>query len=236
MLAIIPARGGSKGLPGKNIKYLGDKPLIAYTIEAACASRFVSQVIVSTDDREIAETAERYGAEIPFLRNKELAADGSSAVDVYLDVIERLGTEYIKQPFIVLLPTTPFRTAKHVDEACKLFNRERAKTLVSVVRAEVPASWYLLVNKEGLLCSANYGLKNGILFNRQNNWKEYIPNGAIYILDYHLLKEKRTYYCERTIPYIMNRRDSVDIDTLEDFEYAEFILQRRKNMRGEYSV
>lgn len=229
MLAIIPARGGSKGLPGKNIKYLGDKPLIAYTVEAACASKFISQVIVSTDDREIAETAKTYGAEVPFLRNKELAADDTSAVDVYLDVIERLGADYIRQPFMVLLPTTPFRTVKHINEAYELFIKEKARTLVSVVRTEVPASWYLFVNKDGLLCSAGYGLTNGILINRQNNEEEYIPNGAIYILEYDLLKEKRTYYCERTIPYIMNRRDSVDIDTLEDFEYAEFVLQRKND-------
>ena len=229
MLAIIPARGGSKGLPGKNIKYLLEKPLIAYTIEAACTANVLDRIVVSTDSKEIAEIAKKYGAEVPFLRKKELATDNASAIDVYLDVIEYLGEGYKKEPFMVLLPTAPLRTSYHIEEAYSLFIKEKAKTLISVVEADIPISWYLSINKEGFLSPAGYGLKNGNVHNRQENNIEYIPNGAIYILNYNLLQKKRTYYCERTVPYIMDRRESIDIDTLEDFEYAEFILQK-KNM------
>lgn len=229
MLAIIPARAGSKGLPGKNIKNLMGKPLIGYTIEAAVSSTVIDRVVVSTDDERIAEISKEYGADIPFLRKKELATDNASAVDVYLDMIERLGGDLKKQPFMVLLPTTPFRTSQHIDQAYSLFVKEKARTLISVVEADIPASWYLFINKEGVLSSAGYGLENGNTLNRQKNATEYIPNGAIYILDYLLLKEKRTYYCDRTIPYIMSRKSSIDIDTLEDFEYAEYILKRQKD-------
>lgn len=228
MLAIIPARGGSKGLPGKNIKELEGKPLIAYAIEAARCSKCISEVIVSTDDRKISEISKKYGADVPFLRKQELATDSASAIDVYLDVIELLGSGYKKEPFMVLLPTVPLRTSKHIQEAYDLFVREKAKTLVSVVKADIPASWYLSINERGVLYSLRYGLKDGNLLNRQKNTSEYIPNGAIYILDYTLLKKKRTYYCEETVPYIMDKRDSIDIDTIEDFDYAEFILKRYK--------
>lgn len=233
MLAIIPARGGSKGLPGKNIKKLEGKPLIAYTIEAARSSECIDRIIVSTDDEKIAEISREYGAEVPFLREEKLASDSASAIDVYLDAVERLGAPYQKRPFMVLLPTVPLRTSRHIEEAYALFDREKAKTLISVVRADVPASWYLSVNREGFLYSEGYGLENGNVHNRQDNKTSYIPNGAIYILDYNLLKEKRTYYCERTVPYIMNRTESVDIDTWEDFEYAEYILQKRRHKAGE---
>lgn len=230
MLAIIPARGGSKGLPGKNLKNLSGKPLIAYTIEAALNSKYVDRVIVNTDDKLIANISRQYGAEIPFFREKILASDNALAIDVYIDTIKKLGLEFSRQPFMVLLPTVPFRTSKNIDEACTLFYKKRAKTLVSMVQADVPASWYFFINKTGFIHTAGYGLKNGNIHNRQDNIVEYIPNGAIYILDYNLLKEKRTYYCEQTISYIMSKKESIDIDTQDDFEYAEFIMQKKKNM------
>ena len=101
MLAIIPARGGSKGLPGKNIKKLMGKPLIAYTIEAALNSSAINRVIVSTDDDKIASVAKQYGAEVPYIRNSELASDSASAIDVYIDAIQRLEIENRTDPFMV---------------------------------------------------------------------------------------------------------------------------------------
>lgn len=227
MLAIIPARGGSKGLPGKNIKELGGKPLIAYTIEAALNAKVIDRVVVTTDDEEIAGVAKKYGAEVPYMRSADLSSDCASAVDVYIDAIQRLGKKYESEPFMVLLPTVPFRTSKHIEEAYDLFREKQAKTLISVVEAETPASWYLNVNKDGILQSCGYGLEDGTSRNRQENKKNYIPNGAIYILEYSLLNKERTYYCKMTIPYIMGKKESVDIDTLEDFEYAEYILQKK---------
>ena len=227
MLAIIPARGGSKGLPGKNIRKLGGKPLIAYTIEAALNAKAIDRVVVTTDDEKIASVAKKYGEEVPYMRSAEMASDYASAVDVYIDAIQRLGKKYESEPFIVLLPTVPFRTSKHIEESYDLLREKQAQTLVSVVEAETPASWYLSINESGILQSCGYGVKNGMVRNRQENNKNYIPNGAIYILDYPLLSKEKTYYCKKTIPYIMEKSESIDIDTLEDFEYAEYILQKK---------
>lgn len=126
MIAIIPARGGSKGLPGKNIKFLNGKPLIAYTIEAALKAKHVHRVIISTDDLEIADTAKKYGAEVPFMRPEYLATDDALAIDVYKYTLSRLSeTEgTIITDFMVLQPTSPLRTATDIDKAITIFKEK----------------------------------------------------------------------------------------------------------------
>lgn len=227
MIAIIPARGGSKGLPGKNIMRLGNKPLIAYTIEAAKIAKKIDRVIVTTDSEEIAETAKKYGAEVPFMRPAQLAQDTSAACDAYLHAVE-----YLKEnencdieKFIVLLPTTPFRTGGDIDDAVGVFEDKGAYTLVSMTETETPISWYFKVDDQGR--TQNAGFASDILANRQCADRYYRPNGAIYILDYDLLKSKRTYYSDNTVAYIMDHYKSVDIDTVDDFHYAEFLLSRQ---------
>lgn len=226
MIAIIPARGGSKGLPGKNIKKLYDKPLIAYTIEAALGAKCIEKVIVSTDDDDIAKIAKEFGAWVPFMRPAELATDDSQARDTYLYVMERLEKEYglDKEKFMVLLPTAPLRTSKSIDEAYRIFIEKKATTLVSCRKAPYPPSW-LFLEQDGKLI--NY-IKNSkdIVKNRQENKQYYIPNGAIYILDYKLLKTEGTYYCDNTIPFVMSEEESVDIDYEIDFEFASFIMNK----------
>lgn len=229
MLAIIPARGGSKGLPGKNIRPLNGKPLIQYTIEAALESKAVDHVIVSTDDLQIAEIAKMGGADVPFIRPDCLASDTASAVDVYIHAVEYImnaKNNTIKK-FIVLLPTAPMRTSKHIDQAVSLFYEKKAETVISVKEAETPPGWYMNVDVAGRIVNAGFGIKNSIVSNRQVNDSYYIPNGAIYILDYHLLKDQRTYYSENTYGYLMSRNDSVDIDTIDDFEYVEFLMKKK---------
>ncbi len=226
MIAFIPARGGSKGLPGKNIRILDGKPLITYTIEAALNARSVHRVIVTTDSIEIAEIAKDAGAEVPFLRPEYLSSDTASAVDVYIHAAEYMKDVFSEEieRFFVLLPTAPLRTSKHIDEAFEDYSNYNARTLISVTEAETPPSWYLRINDKQMLSNAGFD-SGDCIQNRQNNAKFYIPNGAIYILDYNLLKNKRTYYCSNTVAYIMNRTDSIDIDTIEDFMYAEFLLK-----------
>lgn len=226
MLAIIPARGGSKGLPGKNIKLLNNKPLIAYTIEAALKSKGVDKVIVSTDDEEIALVAKKYGADVPFMRPAELASDTAYAVDVYIHAVEYMMEKYSAKidKFMVLLPTTPLRNENHIDEAIDLFYRENPDTLISMKEAETPISWYYRKDDNMRIRNAEFECVKG-MFNRQENDVYYIPNGAIYILDYKLLKDKRSYYSNNTIPYIMNPENSVDIDNNMDFMYAEFLMK-----------
>ena len=228
MIAIIPARGGSKGVPGKNIKDLCGKPLIAYAIESAKQSKYIDKVVVDTDDTEIAEVAKKYGAEIPYLRPAYLAKDTSEAQDVYVHGVEKLMEEYGEhiQKFVVLLPTAPFRRGRHIDEAIELFHEAKAETLVSMTEVEVPVEWYYKKDTFNRVVNAGLGDHESVQ-NRQKREKYYVPNGAIYILDYDLLKEKRTYYCDNTITYVMSSEDSVDIDTAMDFEIASVLMSKR---------
>lgn len=230
MLAIIPARGGSKGVPGKNIKTLKGKPLISYTIEAALEVPEIERIVVTTDSIEIAEVAVQYGAEVPFIRPHNLATDDAVACDVYLHAVEYMrDKEKIDiESFMVLLPTAPFRNSTDIKNALDLFYRTDSETLVSMTEADVPISWYYMMNSVGRVYNAGFDGKN-CLQNRQNNARYYIPNGAIYILNYKLLKNERTYYSDNTIAYIMERSKSIDIDTLEDFQYAEYLMGQYEN-------
>lgn len=228
MIAIIPARGGSKGLPGKNIKDLNGKPLIAYTIEAALGAECIDKVIISTDDQNIAEISKRYGGEVPFMRPNELAEDTSLAKDVYIYTVEKLQNEYncdIKE-FFVLLPTAPLRTSEDIDESYELFKRSKAETLVSIKEAPCPPTWFFEKEENDKIKNAGFGYGNAVT-NRQNNEKYYIPNGAIYILNYELLKTKGTYYSEKTVGYLMDELKSIDIDYESDFKFAEVIMESR---------
>ncbi len=225
MLAIIPARGGSKGLPNKNIKLLIDKPLIAYTIEQALNAKMVSKVIVSTDSVEIADIAEKFGAEIPFLRPKKLATDTALAIDNYIYTVERLNLEKKMniRSFVVLQPTSPLRTSENINEAIKLFIEKKADSIISYTEEQHPIYWHKKINND-LTFSNIFEEK---LDNRQAFGKTYYPNGAIYVFNYNLIKQKK-YYSDKSYAYIMNRKQSIDIDTIDDFEYAEFLLKRNK--------
>ena len=228
MIAFIPARGGSKGVPGKNIKEICGKPLIAWTIEAAKKAKCIDRVIVTTDDEAIAAVAKEYGAEVPFMRPAELSSDTASAIDVYIHATEFVMNETGQklEKFMVLLPTVPLRTEKHIDEAMAQFEADKATTLISFAEAEVPASWYHVTDDNGRVHNAGFG--TGVtMSNRQNNETYIVPNGAIYILDYELLKNKRTYYCDNTVAYIMSREDSIDIDYPIDFEFAKCLMEKR---------
>lgn len=228
MVGIIPARGGSKGLPGKNKKELLGKPLIAYTIEAAKKAKDIDCVIVTTDSAEIAEISRQYGAEVPFIRPGYLAEDSASAVDVYLHAAEYMmnkkGIDMGK--FMVLLPTAPLRQEREIDEASAQFGEFGKSTLISMTEASIPVSWYYKRDKDGKVRNAGFDSENAIQ-NRQVNETYFIPNGAIYILDYKLLKEKRTYYDENTIAYVMPEEISIDIDKLNDFQYVEYLMKQR---------
>lgn len=227
MIALIPARGGSKGLPGKNIKNLCGKPLIAHTVEAALKAEGIERVIVTTDSEEIAAVAREYGAEVPFLRPAALAGDNSSAVDVYLHAVDFLEKESGRsiEKFMVLLPTAPLRNSINIEQALRQFYEQNAETLISMREAETPISWYYEMNIEGRVKNLGLDAENAVK-NRQVNKKYYIPNGAIYILDKKLLKEKRTYYSDNTVAYLMSAEQSVDIDCELDFKIAELLLSQ----------
>ena len=227
MLAIIPARGGSKGLPGKNIRSLGGKPLIAHTIEAALNASSITRVICSTDSQEIADVANAVGAEIPFLRPAHLAQDTSLAIDNYIYTMDRLISEGMSgDTYCVLLPTAPLRTAADIDGAAKVFEDKHADAVISCYEAPHPVSWHRYLDENGVLRS--FETKLDSLANRQDEKISYLPNGAIYIFRHSILKNVRRYYTERTFPFLMAANRSVDIDTIDDFEYAEYLLSRKK--------
>ena len=226
MLAIIPARCNSKGLPGKNIKDLLGRPMIAYTIEAALASKYIESVIVSTDCKEIEEVAKKLGAKSHFLRPEELAMDNSKAIDNYIYTVDRLNNDfdYNIKDFIVLQPTSPLRVMDDIDGAIDLFQRKNADSVVSFTEEHHPIKWHKYLTKEGKF----ENIFDERLLNRQEYKSSYFPNGAIYVFNYELIKQN-LYYSDNSYAYIMPRHRSVDIDTLEDFQYAEFLMSKKND-------
>jgi len=222
MIAIVPARGGSKGLPGKNIKCLLGKPLIAYTIEAALESKYITDVIISTDDKDIYEVALKYGATPTFLRPTELAKDDSLAIDNYIYTINRLRSDMniTIDSFVVLQPTSPLRVLGDIDEAIQIFNQKNADSVVSYTEESHPISWHKHLNENGKF----EDIFNSKLDNRQGYRPTFYPNGAIFVFKSKLIESKE-YYNDNSYAYIMPRCRSVDIDTQEDFNYAEFLLR-----------
>lgn len=222
MLAIIPARGGSKGLKGKNIKPLLGKPLIAYSIEAALAVPAIKKVFVSTDDPEIAKIAIDFGAECGQLRPANLATDSARAVDVYTHVLQefsQIGQVY--NEVIILQPTSPLRTSKNIIDAIDLFLRRNADSVISYCEEHHPVVWHKYIDQEGKFEE----IFGSHINNRQDERKTYYPNGAIYIFKKDLLISGK-YYTENSFAYVMPRELSVDIDTIFDFEYCEYLLKK----------
>lgn len=222
MVVLIPARGGSKGLPNKNIKKLCGKELIAYSIEQALKSRYVREVFVSTDCPKIKKVAESYGAKVPFLRPDYLASDSSIAIDTYNHFIDflNINNKIHIDELIVLLPTAPLRNTKNIDEAVELFVQKNADTVVSYCKEYHPLSWHKYIDFESRIINFRTELKN-----RQDEDVSYFPNGSIFIFKTAVLKQNK-YYTENSYAYIMDRRNSIDIDTIEDFEYAEFLIKK----------
>jgi len=224
MIALIPARGGSKGLPNKNIKLLNGKPLIAYTIEAALQAKEISRVIVSTDYENIKEVALEYGAEVPFLRPDSLATDSSSSLDVFRYTINRLEEEgnIVINNFVVLQPTSPLRTSKHIEEAIVLFKEKEAKAVVSYCKEYHSIFWHKKIDHNGKIINIFEG---NFSKNRQEIQETYFPNGAIYVFDKNYIFSTKD-YSKDCYAYIMDRKYSIDIDTMDDFLYAEFLMKR----------
>ncbi len=219
-LAIIPARGGSKRLPRKNVLDLCGKPLIAYTIEAALKSKYINKVIVSSDDEEILNISSNFGADI-IKRPIDLANDTATTFDTIKHTIDN----FEKYDYIVLLqPTSPLRNEKHIDEAMELLEKKKADAIVSVCEMEHSPLWSNTLPKDG---NMNNFLKDEILNKRsQDLEKFYRLNGAIYICKTEKLIENKSFFLKDNIfAYIMNRENSVDIDEEIDFKIAEVILK-----------
>ncbi|OGW83163.1 MAG: N-acylneuraminate cytidylyltransferase [Omnitrophica bacterium GWA2_52_8] len=227
MIAIIPARAGSKGLPNKNIKKLLGRPLIEYTIDAAKKARSIKRIILSTDSAEIAALSKRQGVEVPFMRPARLATDRALSLDVFLYTLDRLmASEKVEMPdFVVLQPTSPLRTAADIDAAVRIYRAKKANAVISVMAMNHPVEWVKKVDGQGRLSAAISG-KTGAVNNRQKYGTSYVPNGAVYVFNRVFLKRNRRYDSNKTYAYVMPASRSVDIDTADDFYYAEYLLRR----------
>jgi len=219
MLAIIPARKGSKGLKNKNKLLIAKLPLIAHSIKSAKKSKFISRVIVSTDCKDIARISRKYGAEVPFLRSKNLAQDTSMVMDAYFEVIKKIDNKNRIKNFVALLPTSPLRSYRDIDNAIKLFLKKKADSVISMTEAYYPIDWNHYINKDKRVKAFNSNLD--AVSNRQNLKKTFIPNGSIYVFNYDVLKKTRKYYHKNTYAYLMPFKKSIDIDNKLDFELAE---------------
>ena len=222
VLALIPARGGSKRLPQKNILPLNGKALIGWSIDAARDSRFIDQILVSTDDQEIADIASLFGAWVPELRSQNLSSDTAKTESVLLYILEKFGADV--DVLILLQPTSPLRTAKHIDEALELFTEKKASSVVSVTPCDHSPMWSNTLPEDGVMVDF---LRPEMLARSQDLDTFYRLNGAVYIFDAHeLLEQKEIRYTSKTFAYLMDNRLSLDIDTEFDFELAEFFMQK----------
>ena len=223
-LAIIPARGGSKGLPGKNILSLAGIPLISHTIKAALEAESVGRIIVSTDDEAIATVARESGAEVPFLRPAALSDDTASGVDACLHALEYANDslDYHPELVVYLQPTSPMRSAADIDAAVKLLHDRNADSVVSVKAVTEYPQWMKKMDGEQRISPLFEELE--ITAARQNLEKSYILNGAIYLSTTEALLKHRNFYGSDTRGYLMPEERSIDIDTLNDFLMAQALI------------
>ncbi len=230
-LAIIPARGGSKGLPRKNVRLLGGIPLIAHTIQAALKSR-IERVIVSTDDEEIAEISREWGAEVPFLRPPEYSTDQSTSLSVLLHALHYMEKQeqYAVEHVVFLQPTSPFRTVQHIDEALEKYRFSGKNSLISVTDVQEfhPYFMFKLDGTDSLVplfqlekrplrrqdLPAFFRINGAIYISHRDYYRDIQPNAAIF--DWNSL-----------IAYVMDAPSSIDINDYIDFQRAELMLQQK---------
>ncbi len=224
-LVIIPARGGSKGIPHKNIKPLNGKPLIYYTIDCARAIVDDSDICVSTDDQEIIHCVENYGIKVPFVRPAELASDTAGTYEVLLhalDYYEQQGRHY---DIVVLLQnTSPFRSAEQVKEALALY-KPGIDMVVSVKECSANPYYNLFEEDGNGYLQVSKG--EGNIFRRQDAPKVYEYNGAIYIINAIALKTTHMHKMSKRVKYVMNVFSSFDLDTMWDWKMAEMLIEQR---------
>jgi len=219
-LAVVPARGGSKRLPRKNILDLGNKPLIAWSIEAGLNSRYVDKVIVSSDDDEILNIAKKYNSEI-IKRPASLASDTATSFDALKHTIENVETyDYI----ILLQPTSPLRSSQHIDEAIELLMSKNADAIISITEMDHSPLWSNTLSEDGDMSTfLREEVKN---IRSQDLEKYYRINGAIYICETERLLKKENFFIDDNIfSYVMDRKSSIDIDEDIDFHLAQYLIE-----------
>jgi len=225
-LAIIPARGGSKGLVGKNIKELCGKPLIVWSIEAGLKSKYVDEVVVSTDYENITDIAKSYGAKVPFIRPDYLASDTATSFDAIKHTIEFYKNELNQEfDYIVLLePTSPLREVNDIDKAVEYLFDSRADSIVGISKTEDQNPAFLVL-KDSKDFITGYENKDMKVLRRQDIKDVYFFEGTIYISKSDVLMNKKTFYHENAIGYEVPKYKSLEIDDIEDFIMVEAIMK-----------
>ncbi len=227
ILHIIPARSGSKGLPGKNILPIAGKPMIAWSIEAAMKAKLKGDIIVSTDDFLIADVAKKFGAQVPFIRPSQFASDTSSTMDVVFHAIDFLREQNKFYDLVsILQPTSPLRTSSDVDQAIITMLKKNAKAVVGLTPCDHHPFWSNEIPDSG-------SLKGFLRSEVMNKNRQQLPpyfriNGAIYIGEFEYIKKTQSFIGQETTSYIMPEEKSVDIDTEKDLVVAEYYFRKLK--------
>ena len=219
ILAIIPARGGSKGVPKKNIRLMSGKPLIAYSIEAGLKSKYIDRVVVSTENREIAEIAEEYGAEV-IKRPEKLAKDDTPSPPVYKHAVKFLekNKDYKPDIIVVLQPPTPLRKVEDIDNCIKKLIKEKCDSVITLKKVEHPPHWMVKIDEKGRI---HKYFELDEIERRQDVADVYMPNGAVFVTWYEILMAHNSMRGPDTRAIIMPQEESIDIDTELDFLIAE---------------
>jgi CMP-N,N'-diacetyllegionaminic acid synthase len=227
-VAIIPARGGSKGVRRKNIAPVGGRPLLAWTIETARAARTVNRIVVTTDDAEIAKIANDHNAEVPFLRPASLATDYTSGMDVLLHAVRWLEENegYHSDWVLLLQPTSPLRTAEDIDTAFSIATAHNADAVVSANPAQTHPYWMKKIESDGRF--SEFFEQQKVDANRQELPPAFALNGAIYLIKNKTLLSQQNFFNSRTYAYVMPQERSLDVDTEWDLHLADLVLRDRR--------
>ncbi|MDF1613501.1 cytidylyltransferase domain-containing protein [Desulfurivibrio dismutans] len=227
VLAVIPARGGSKGLPRKNILELAGKPMVAWSIEAAQRSNFIDRVVLSSEDEAIIATAKQWGCEVPFVRPVELAGDEAPTSAALLHALDNLGRQY---DYLVLLqPTSPLREARDIDQCIEKCHQSEAPACVSVTETDKNPAWMFYLEGqqrlEPVLGTWDFPTR------RQDLRPSFVLNGAVYVADTAWFKQNHTFLDRKTIAHPMPKERSLDIDTELDLKLVQAILENQPMTR-----
>lgn len=219
IIGVIPARGGSKRLPGKNLLPVTGRPMIAWTVDAARASKYIDRLIVSTDDAGIADAARGLGVEVPFLRPAALSGDTATSEDVLIHALDSIGENFALA--VLLQPTSPLCLAEDIDAAIETCVAAKAPTCVSVYVSSKPLAWLMTRNTAGHLRRVFGAGADRI------PEPAYMPNGAVFVVDVAAFRRDRTFYPAAAVPSVMPAERSIDVDTEADLAMADGLLRRR---------
>jgi N-acylneuraminate cytidylyltransferase len=228
ILGVILARGGSKGLPRKNVREIGEKPLVARTIGAGLRSEFIDRLVLSSDDDEIMAIAEEYNCEVPFRRPDHLAQDDTPSVDALVHALDQLPSF----DFVALLqPTSPLRTEEDIDATIARCHETEAPACISLVELEKPAQWMFVLSGDDRLRPLVDRLET--VTRRQDAEPVYAPNGAVNVARTEWIREQTSFRTEETAGYVMPKERSPDVDSKLDLEWCRFLFDERNKKHEE---